>query len=233
MYSKLIILYFRQYASGNFLANILCHNSNFVPKFVFDPYVPRYYSDVLSLTDKELYSKQLELLDTTIPESTDQCQEWWKYELGCAAFWAKDVDTYRTWDPAVWGNNLKSQPFDLMNRGKYCFIVAHNLKQYRCINQCLPGATTIELTNCQRTVQSGQRLKIPAETLKLMSPPFEPFRPIENSIKFDIDTLWDKEDFFNSVQHLLNMFDIEDKTLDSKAREYYNRYITLYKKELA
>jgi hypothetical protein len=225
MYSKLIVLYYRRFASGNFLANILCHNKNFVPKFVFNQYVSRYDNSVMSLDDGQLYTKQLELLATTIPKSKQQCQSWWKYELGCAASWAKDAEVYHQWSPDTWTSNLNSQPFELMARGRYCFIVAHDIEHYDCINSCLPGAKIIQLVNDEKIIQLGHKLKAPVD-IKFQPYPSNPILP--NSIKFDIGTLLVRTDFFKAVNQLIDTFDIKDKTFDKSVDQYYNRYVALH-----
>ena len=225
-YNRLIILYYRPFASGNFLANILSHNREFIPKFVLDPDIGRAFQGcLLDLTDEQLFEAQIDLLKTTLPKTKEQCIDWWKYELGCSAFWAKDFQTYykfKNIESNSWLDNLRPEPFLLMERDKYCFIVAHNIEQYTCINQCLPGAVTIQLINDHNVVVTGAKIKSKFPKSNI------PNKKVDNAIYFDINSLWDKASFFKNVQNLLEMLNVEEKTLDYTVDEYYNRYIELH-----
>ena len=226
IYNRLIVLYYRPYASGNFLANILSHNRAFVPKFVFDPDILRYHQGkkLLELTDDELFQAQLKLLKTTLPNTKEQCVDWWKYELGCAAFWAKDFQTYIRFGEnlEVWLDNLRQEPFALMERGKYCFIVAHDIQQYKCIVENFHGAITVQLLNEDNVIQIGKKVK----SAKIPNRPSNIL--LDNVIQFDISSMWDKTAFFANIQKLLETLNVSDKTLDFSVDDYYNRYIELH-----
>jgi hypothetical protein len=217
---KIVVLYYRRYASGNFLANILCHNRNFVPKFVFDIELDRYRPNILDLDDDELFQLQLDLLKTTI-----QCQEWWNYELGCAAFWAIDRHIFWGYDPKTWCTNLRQEPFELLKRNKYCFIVAHNPKQYDCIKQVFPESLTVQLINDHELIAVGKRLKADPVSASRTT---EPNPLIAHALKFDVSRIQHKEQFLTNVDRLLEHFDLPDKTFDPAVNAYYDKYIQLH-----
>jgi hypothetical protein len=176
----------------------------------------------LELNDDELFKSQLELLKTTLPETKEQCSDWWKYELGCAAFWVTDSSLPFGKDSKVWLSSLRQEPFLLMERGKFCFIIAHNIQQYKCLEQNFPGAVTIQLVNETTVILVGRKVK----SVKLSFPP--PNILLDNAIQFDINSIWDKSNFFNNIQMLLETLNVNDKTLDFSVDDYYNRYIELH-----
>lgn len=225
-HDPLIILYYRRFASGNFLANILCHNREFVPKFVFTKENQRCTPNILDLSDEELFAAQLELLKTTIPSSREECLSWINYELSCSDFWAKDpwlfcnAETGEEWQ---WRVNFRLEPYKLMKRNKRCFIIQHEL-DYRndCMTRLFPNATKIQIINDSKTVDLGMRLK----SRQYFTDPSLP--KIDGAIQFDIDSLWDKDTFFKNVSNLLETLNVKDKTLDSSVDDYYTSYINLY-----
>ena len=224
-YDKIVILYYRRFASGNFLANILCHNKNFAPKFVFDSNVPRYQSNTLDLSPDELFKTQIDLLKTTIPDNKEQCQEWWQYELGCAAFWCNNNKIFWDYDKETWTGSLRHEPLELLKQNKYCFIVAHNPKQYDCISSIFPRSTTIQLVNDSIVVETGAKLKFTSGYGPYVNPENS---LLDSSIKFDIGSMLNKEQFFKNINSLLDCFNLPDKTLDPAVNEYFNRYTQLH-----
>ena len=130
--NRIIILYYRRYSCGNFLANILAHNNNFVPKFVLSPTEPRYNPRVVELcqqpwsaeVEQELEQLKFELLDTTIPTDANDAINWRNYELGDYEFWGWPVDRFTS--PDI---KLRSECGYLLKNNKHCFIVTHSFEE--------------------------------------------------------------------------------------------------------
>lgn len=229
-HDPLIILHFRQYASGNFLANVLCHNREFVPKFNLDRGRPNFIDakKILKMSDDELFATQLDLVHKTIPPTKQDCKDWWSYELLCSGFWVKEQKIFydiEDVDFLTWTENFRFEPWCLMLRQKRCFIIMHEAKRNQYYNRLFPNATILQLVNDEQTVQKGIDLKAPAAYLNMVTPP----NPImQNAIYFDIDSLWHQDLFFKNVDNLLETLKVKDKTLDSTVYDYYNAYINLY-----
>lgn len=225
------MLYFRRFASGNFLANILCHNREFVPKFNFDLSRNGWVDgkSILNMSDDELFATQLDVLKSTIPPTKEECKNWWNYELLCYAFWSKDSHTFNSMTDVElwkWKANLRIEPYKLMKRNKRCFIVMHDQIRQQYYKSVFPNATLVQLVNDKRTVEKGLKLKGSKD--HVAHPQTELPGVIDGAIQFDIDSIWDQAKFFENVDSLLETLNVKDKTLDSSVYEYYTSYINLY-----
>lgn len=223
--NRIIILYYRRYSCGNFLANILSFNNNFIPKFVLDPFTPRYNPRVVELcqlpwsveAEQECNKLKFQLLNTTIPTDPSDSVHWKKYELGCQEFWGWSVDEF----DKVSQITLHNECGYFLNNNKYCFITAHTEKQYNDVKNVFINAKTIELVNDKKSNYVSTVIKnIDA---RYSHPP-----TLVDSIKFDIDSQFNQTDFFKNIDQLLDQLTVDNKELDSRVYDYYNQYTKLH-----
>ena len=215
---RVIILYYRGYTCGKFVSNILSFNDNFLPQMIINvghqrhPQIKRLLPRI-NLTEEILREIKIEHIFGTIPPTKDDCKNWTEYELGCGVFWG--MDCYK--------GILNPRTVTLIERGKYGFIVAHDLEMLQNRLRIFPNATVLEIVNDETVYQLSAKLKsnIPMN--------IDLITPYKDSIKFEIKTLFDQTEFFNSIDQLLDNLKIQDKTLDNRVYDYYNQYIGLYK----
>jgi len=216
----IVILYYRGYSCGKFVSNVLSFNENFVPQMALTPSIKRYNSKIEQLVqqfDKELLKDyKIQQIFLTIPPSKSECKQWEKYELGCSMFWG-------FWAGDLNFNKLHPVVPELLTHKKYCFIVAHSYSVHQMLASKFPNATTIELVNDTEVRQLSINLK---STINYLPAPLT--KPIDNSIKFDIGSLFNKQQFFDNIYELLSKFDIPQRELDSRVYKYYQQYVNLY-----
>jgi hypothetical protein len=214
---RVIILYYRGYTCGKFVSNILSFNDNFLPQMILSfsyrqhPQIKRLLPHI-NLTEEILREIKIEHIFGTIPPTKDDCKNWMDYELGCGVFWG--MDCYK--------GILNPRTVKLVERGKYGFIVAHDSEMLKNRLSIFPNATVLEIVNDETVYQLSVKLKsnIPMN--------IDLITPYKDSIKFEIKTLFDQTEFFNSIDNLLDNLKIQDKTLDNRVYDYYNQYIGLY-----
>jgi hypothetical protein len=220
MSPNIIILYYRNYSCGKFVSNILSFNENFVAQVPLTPRVKRYNSRIESLAhnfnEELLTDYKLEQIFLTIPPTKTQCKNWTEYELGCSMFWG-------FWTGDLNFSNLHPLAVECLNQNKYCFIAAHSYNDWQLLASKFPNATTIELVNDSVVRQRSIELKTNYMAIDLSR-----IRSIENSIKFDIGSLFNKQKFFNNINELLLTFDIPNRELNDQVYKYYQQYIDLY-----
>jgi len=214
---QVIILYYRGYTCGKFVSNILSFNDNFLPQMIVNvgyrkhPQIKRLLPRI-GLTEEILREIKIEHIFGTIPPTKDDCKNWLEYELGCGLFWG--MDCYK--------GILNPRSVTLIERGKYGFIVAHDTNELQNRLRIFPNATVLEIVNDETVYQMSAKLKSD------IMPNLDLIKPYEDSIKFEIKTLFDQTKFFNSIDKLLDELKIQDKTLDNRVYDYYNQYIGLY-----
>jgi hypothetical protein len=164
------------------------------------------------LTEEILKEIKIEHIFGSIPPSKDKCKNWLEYELGCGLFWGM----------GCFNGLLNPKTVALIERGKYGFIVAHDFNELQNRLTIFPNATVLEIVNDETVYQLSAKLKsnVPMN-LDLIT-------PYKDSIKFEIKTLFDRVEFFKSIDQLLDDLKIQDKTLDNRVYDYYNQYIGLY-----
>jgi hypothetical protein len=210
----IIILYYRGYTCGKFLSNILAFNNNFIPQLRY-PEISHLvrsrpnYSDVENAIN-EIKIKQI---FSTVPPSKEECLNWLKYELG-------EGDLFYKYQSAGY----------FLNNKKYCFIVAHDIPQLHQLQHHYKNAQIIELINDEQVLKLSRKLKVKQEELdQFPTDQFFKLETVDYSIKFDIGSMFNQNDFFNNVNDLLEKFNIDDKTLDNRVFTFYNSYMELYK----
>ena len=199
-----IIIYYRPFISGKFLSNILSFNKNFIAQL---PHVGT-------------FEYSIQQIMKTLPPTKEDCKQWVSYELGCTAFWGFNADDLIK-DQTV-TENIHKKCIDLLLDKKYCFFIAHGLQEYRAAKNYFTNATTIELINDTKIHKISSLLKGNSQIFPVDT-------PLDYSIKFNIDSMFNKNEFFANINELLLKFNIEDKTLDYRVFEYYNRYMDLHK----
>jgi hypothetical protein len=214
---QVIILYYRGYTCGKFVSNILSFNDNFLPQMIVSvgyrkhPQIKRLLPRV-GLTEEILREIKIEHIFGTIPPTKNDCKNWMNYELGCNLFWG--LNCYKgIFDP---------QAVALIERGLYGFIVAHDTNELQNRLSIFPNATVLEIVNDETVYQMSAKLK------SNIMPNLDLIKPYEDSIKFEIKTLFNQTNFFNSIDKLLDKLKIQDKTLDNRVYDYYNQYTGLY-----
>lgn len=149
----------------------------------------------------------------------EETKNWRDYELGCEQFWgtwANQLDTVPICDKANW----------MLEQGKYCFIMGHDIDQCTALIKHFPFATVIKLVNdrsvnlLSRKLKTDWNTRIHTDFLKSFNPP--------GCLHFDIGSLFNKQDFFKNIDCLLASIGIEDRSLDARVDEYYQKYCNLY-----
>ena len=218
----IVILYYRPYSCGKFLSNILSFNENFVAQIPLTDKVKRYNNTIESIRnsidDNLLLDYKIKQIFLTIPPTIEECKNWWEYELGCSMFWNFDDVNFNL-------DVVNPICLKLLENQKYCFIVAHTPASLALLHNTFINATIIELINDSRVRQLSLNLKANRDVGKYES---SVLTTKDNSIKFDIDTIFDKQQFFQCIDELLNVFNLKNKILDNRVYDYYEQYINLY-----
>lgn len=222
VYSNTIILYYRPYSCGKFLSNILSFADNVVPQLETSINYRRFHDSILFLdTDKKFTPEQesflkkykIERIFQTIPSSNDECQQWFDYEMGCMQFWGFNANDLNLL-------NMNTIASAILNNNKRTFIVAHTARELDLLKTVFTKNPVIEVVNDDYVNLISLRLKnkalfqYPVNETKL------------DTIKFDIDCIFDKDKFFNNMEQLRTALDIG--TLDDSVYEFYDKYIALY-----
>ena len=218
----IVILYYRPYSCGKFLSNILSFNENFVAQIPLTDKVKRYNNTIESIRnsidDNLLLDYKIKQIFLTIHPTIEECKNWWEYELGCSMFWNFDDVNFNL-------DVVNPICLKLLENQKYCFIVAHTPASFDLLHNTFINATIIELINDSRVRQLSLNLKANRDVEKYKS---SVLITKINSIKFDIDTIFDKQQFFQCIDELLNVFNLKNKILDNRVYDYYEQYINLY-----
>jgi hypothetical protein len=215
----IIILYYKPYSCGKFVSNILSFNKNFVAQIPFTPGVKRYHRMIEKLhydfDEQVLDEYKIKQIFLTIPPTKDECKNWYEYELGCSMFWgfcSGDLNFDKLYPLAI----------EMLKHKKYCFIVAHNHNDWKKMIHAFPNAKTIEIINDNRIRQFSMKLKTGEWSSNFNN------RTVENSFKFNIDAVFNKEQFFQQIDNLLRCFELENSSLDMRVNDYYQQYVNLY-----
>ncbi len=237
--NNLTIILFTPYSSGNFLANVLSYNKNFIPKYNLQKNI---LPNLLDYTD--INHKHNTIL-RSVPEK-NQVTNWHSYELLCTLFYSKDtyVKPYPNWETEkdviqilrnkklyISTNKEKINKFipKFLEANIKIFGVAHLVLQVDLIKLIFPEAKVIQLVNYEKIRELSIKLKVkhdPTHFFHLIKD--HHLVTYKDAYQFDIGTLFDKDAFFKEVYKLLDWYDIEDKTLHTNVNEYYEKYVGLY-----
>lgn len=219
--SNVIVLCFNAYSCGKFLSNILSYNSNFIPQYPFgfgQTPLQTVNLDYTQLSFDELLLLKHDTIMRSLPPKKD-IKNWVYYELGCEQFWG-------TWAEAMPLTPICAKAEWVLQQGKYCFIMAHNSAQADVLLNNFPSATVIKIINDRRVNLLSKKIKtrdrlIYVDLLKNFVP--------KNCLEFDIDLIFDKDVFFKNINRLLTDIGVQDRSLDSRVFEYYQKYCEYYK----
>lgn len=223
------ILLYRCFSCGNFLSNILCYNKNFIPKIPGNLEINKYFNMNLKHG----------IIMETIPEVVSELVNWRKYELGCMAFYnfylgdlfegryhKFNYSTILRAKKTI--ENINPTVIELLKNNGHLFITAHEIDHMKVGKIIFPGSKIIQLINDDIV----RNLSINLKTTKPVSQHIineEKLTTVDLAYQFDIGTLFDKKAFFVEVEKLLNWYDIEDRTLDPRVNDYYDKYVAIYK----
>ena len=215
----IVILYYNAFSCGKFVSNILSFNKNFVAQIPLSPSVKRYNSVIESLSqnfdEQVLEDYKLSQIFQTIPGSKQECKNWYDYELDCMMFWgflSNNLDM----------SNLNTVAIELLKHKKYCFITAHDFDNWSKVQAVFPNAKTVEIVNDSEIRRRSIELKSRQPYGTNIN------KSLPNSFKFDIDSLFDKELFFQKINELYKCFNIDDASMHPSVYEYYRQYVNLY-----
>ncbi len=219
--SNVIVLCFNQYSCGKFLSNILSYNKNFIPQFPFSNErkpIQTTNVDYTQMSFDDLLAAKHDTILRSLPP-INETKNWREYELGCEQFWgtyADQLDQTPICNKARW----------VLDQGKYCFIMGHDIDQANLLVKYFPFATVIKIINDRRINLLSIKLKTDwggrsKDCLKDFNP--------DHCLYFDIDSLFNKQRFFENIDRLLADIKIEDRSLDPRVFEYYQKYCDLYR----
>lgn len=149
---NLIVIHYWPYQGGKFFANCLAHHPKVLPQLPIldtDHWVFSNTADVDLLKINTIYS--------SIPP-LDKTHEWHRYELGCRNFWGGNIANFSS-------QQLVPDPAALLLLDQYrCFIMSHvpTAHMVDCIQQQLPQAKHIVLTNAHRFTKIAMSIKQPS-----------------------------------------------------------------------
>ena len=109
------------------------------------------------------------------------------------------------------------------NSGKYMFLLAHKTEHMLEAKRVWPNAKVLQLINYTNFVNLAVKVK---------GLPYQPWPniPLDDSIKFDVDsTITNKDAFIDAMQSLYAQFGLVDFDKDS-VLTFYQAYIDLHKK---
>ena len=177
------------------------------------------FKKVLEIKNNDRFQEyKLRYIFRTLPATREECANWFEYEFSEKSFWNIDL-----FDEMIDTSTIQPDVIKLLENQKYCFITAHTTEEYTRFKKIFKNCKTIELINDEIPNQLSRIFKgnIIRETAKL--PPV-----LNDSIKFNIGSLFNQTEFFNNVDNLLNNLEISDKSLDKQVYNFYNQYINLY-----
>jgi len=223
------ILFYRSYSCGNFLANILCYNKNFIPKISTSSHGGAY--TVKDHFDIDIKHK---IIMSSVPDEITELKKWDKYELGCEGFYnfnldkpLKMFDTFKKRDDYA-KKILNPLVTEILEMNGNTFIAAHGPYNLIFGKSIFPDARVIKLINDHEVNKKSKILKTGFYENTHHSTLKYSIDYIDLNYYFDIGTMFNETDFFNEIYKLLNWYDIEEKTLDSRVKEYYKKYISIY-----
>lgn len=235
--NRVIFIQFRQFSCGKFLSNVLSYNRNFIPSYnLKDNPIP--LNQMVDMSNKH------SAIMGTLPDP-EKRKQWLHYELSCVKFFGFDLSSdmnnpiflatqgyirqnvFNFTDKSISNLNMLINPKAkdiLENTDYYTFLMTHNDPYYAIYKAVFPMSIDIQIVNDARVNLLSQEIKsntIPVSHGK--------FKERSNTFKFDIDTMFNKNDFFDEIFRLLTYFKLEDQTLDDRVYEYYEKYIEMYK----
>lgn len=229
--NKVICLQYRPYSCGRFVSNILSYNNNFLPQYTLDKNTP--IANYVDINHKH------EVILHTLP-STEHLKSWRDYELGCDKFYGfkpYDAQLYRrifhlgsnTINKKVFDDllaNIKSKAKEILeNTNLFTFIVSHNNPNTTLIKEIFPNSILIEFVNDSYVNRLSKQIK--TNEVDTNTPVWIDYS--DSSYKFDIGTLFCQNEFFDQIDKLMDYLKIDNKELDTKVFEYYEKYIDIYK----
>lgn len=222
---NIIIMLYRPYASGKFISNILSFNHHFCPQICLDEGVKRWHSSVLCLDQIQTFDHEFlqqrkirEIFDT-IPPVLDLWSEWMEYELGCKMFWGcYDSD----FDP----QKVRPGVINILEHGYRCFLMCHHHADLAKFRGFFPNAQIIQIVNDKKILTKNLALKSsPDRSLQQIQPSLQ---TDDAFLHFDIDTVFKELIFFEAIDVLLQTLGIDDRILDPRVYDYYQRYTAFY-----
>lgn len=222
---NIIIILYRPYASGKFISNILSFNDIFCPQICLDEGIKRWHSSVRCLDQAQTFDhaflkqRKIQEIFDTIPPALVFWPEWREYELGCNMFWG------------CWGNffdpkQVRPAAVNILNHGYKCFAMCHHLDDLGKLRAFFPNAQVIQIINDEKILAKNLALKVSADDFRKEDQAMLPAN--DAFVQFDIDTVFDESIFFDAIDVLLQKLGIEDRTLDSRVYDYYQRYTSFY-----
>ena len=233
---KVICLNYREYSCGRFVSNILSYNCNFLPLYNLDNDTPLdEYSDIKF--------KHKTILNT-IPNSSN-VRHWRLHELQCNHFYGLKIEYDSKLIKELFHiptQQIKKQPLQNMiesikprakhileNNNYFVFFTTHDDLQLKLVKCIFPNAIVVQLTNDITLNDLSKKIKHFSDGLQTKRHYTQVFTYTEDSLKFDIGTIFDKTSFFSEVEKILKILGCLDVTLDPLVYEYYEKYINIYK----
>ena len=222
---NIVFLFFNPFSCGKFVGNILSYNKNFVPQFPLDGNRGNWYSmetyNAMSLD--QIMSIKHDTIMKTLPLTTQDCKDWKAYELGDRGFWGFDSNAIT--QEYLNFATIRPKAEWLLQQEVNCFYVFHKPTLLPIIQENFPNSKIITLINDQQINRLSQNLKNNEETTPIFD--LSQMHTL-NSIEFDIGSIFNKTQFFNSIEKLLSELEIEDTSLDPRVDQYYQSYCNLY-----
>jgi hypothetical protein len=215
-HKKSLILHYRPFSCGKFLANCLSYNANFLAQIPDQDKIDNY-------TDVDI---KHQYIMSTIPEK-DQLKKWRSYELGCLKFYNFYLNEGSLTEKI---QKLNPKVRKLIETEKYyTFIISHDATSLEVGKSIFPNSKIIQLINDDKAHDLSQQLKNTYPFRYGHSYPQLKVEKGQSVFHFDIDSMFEKNSFFKNVDLLMDWLQIEDKTLDTRVNLYYDRYQDLYK----
>lgn len=223
---NIIIILYRPFASGKFISNILSFNEHFCPQICLDQGVKRWHNSVACLDQEQtfdhafLHQRKIQEIFDTIPPVLDLWPEWMEYELGCNMFWG------------CYGSNFepgKVRPgvVNILNQGYRCFLMCHSFDNLAKLRSFFPNSQTIQIINDEKILAKNMALKCRVDS-SLPQHQHVALQADDSFLHFDINTVFNKSVFFETIDVLMQKLGIEDRTLDARVHDYYQRYTAFY-----
>ena len=204
--NKVVIILYKPFACGKFLSNILSYSDNCFP--MTNPYI--------------WYNNKEKFPITTLPEDPIN---WAQNEPYAENFWGFDINSPFNKNISL-SNILEKTKKILEDNNWYCFITSHYVTPVFEFKKIFKNAQIIQIINDDLIRKKSLKIKsrLSEEKIKIDID----WEILDPAIKFDISSLFNKEEFFNNVNMLMKDLNI-NQPLDSSVVDYYNNYIQYYK----